>query len=451
MARSSDDRCIARNVCRRQLSDPARRQSEMPQGRPAALSETFNAAGQRRLAVHEQTRGAALKDATRCVVHPEVSHEGYASLSVPTARASTIVFPDGAGYASRNERSLDGYSYGLHGTPTTRTLEAQVAALEEGEKSVLLPSGLSAITVVMLTTLRPGDSILIPETAYPPVARFCENYLKPMGISHRIYDPLIGSGIASLMDATTRLVWTESPGSATMEVQDIPAIVEAAHKSGALVACDNTWATPLLFKPLRAGVDFSIQALTKYASGHSDLLMGAVTVRDLDLRARLRRTMLLLGLGVAPDTASLVLRGLESMSARLAHVGRIAQDFAQRLEEGLKGCEVRHPALATCPGHAAWRRDFAGASGLFSVMLPPACETRMEDALRELRTFVIGASWGGTRSILAPMRVTRSRPLLADVYDGPLLRISIGLEDPDDLWTDLENIMRRLGVWRAQA
>ena len=390
-----------------------------------------------------------MKDATRCVVHPEVSYEGYASLSVPTCRASTIVFPDGAGYASRSERDLDSYSYGLHGTPTTRTLEAQVAVLEDGQKTVLLPSGLSAITVVMLTTLQPGDSILIPETAYSPVARFCEHFLKPMGISYQVYDPLLGAEIASLIDASTRLVWTESPGSATMEVQDIPAIVDAAHASGALVACDNTWATPLLFKPLTVGVDFSIQALTKYASGHSDLLMGAVTVRDLDLRARLRKTMLLLGLGVAPDTASLVLRGLESMGARLAHVGRVALDFAHRLEAELEGCAVRHPALATCPGHAEWRRDFAGASGLFSVMLPPACETRLEDALRELRTFVIGASWGGTRSVLAPMRVKRSRPLSANLRDGLLLRISIGLEDPEDLWTDLEKVMRGLGVWHA--
>ncbi len=399
----------------------------------------------------EQITGATLKDATRCVIHPEVSHEGYASLSVPTFRASTIVFPDGAGYASRSERDLDSYSYGLHGTPTTRTLEAQVALLEDGRKTVLLPSGLSAITVVMLTVLQPGDIILIPETAYPPVARFCEQFLKPMGISHRVYDPLLGAEIANLMDATTRLVWTESPGSATMEVQDIPAVVEAAHASGALVACDNTWATPLLFKPLRAGVDFSIQALTKYASGHSDLLMGAVTVRDLDLRARLRKTMLMLGLGVAPDAASLVLRGLESMSARLAHVGRVALDFAQRLEGELKGCEVRHPALATCPGHAEWRRDFAGASGLFSVMLPPACEPRLEHALQELSTFVIGASWGGTRSILAPMRVNRSRHLPASLRDGLLLRICIGLEDPDDIWIDLENVMRGLGVWGTQS
>ena len=157
-----------------------------------------------------------MKDATRCVVHPEISHDGYTSLSVPTYRASTIVFPDSAGYASRSERNLDSYSYGLHGTPTTRTLEAQVALLEDGQKTVLLPSGLSAITVVMLTVLQPGDSILIPETAYPPVARFCEQFLKPMGISHRVYDPLLGAGIANLMDATTRLVWTESPGSATM-------------------------------------------------------------------------------------------------------------------------------------------------------------------------------------------------------------------------------------------
>ncbi|GGE53394.1 cystathionine beta-lyase [Agaricicola taiwanensis] len=385
-----------------------------------------------------------MHDKTLCVMRPEVSHEGFASLAVPTYRASTIVFKDAKSYADRKYRGPDGYSYGLHGTPTSRTLEAALTELERGVRTVLVPSGQAAIALVMTTVLMPGASVLIADTAYPPATGFCENFLKPRGISYKVYDPMIGGGIAELMDPTVKLVWTESPGSTTMEVQDIPAIVAAAHAGGALVACDNTWATPLNFKPLDHGVDFSVEALTKYVGGHSDLLMGSVSVRELPQQRRLKDTMRMMGIGVSPDDCALVLRGLETMGVRLAHCAAVAIDFAQRLAELVPAHLVLHPALEHNPGHEFWKRDFSGASGVFSLIVPPAAEEALPDLLTAAKVFSIGASWGGTHSLLAPMNVTGDRSVTASVHPGTILRISIGLEDPRDLWTDLLPIARAI-------
>lgn len=382
-----------------------------------------------------------MRDQTLCVRHPDVSHEGFASLGTPTYRASTIVFPDAQSYADRKHRGPDGYSYGLHGTPTSRTLEAALTGLEGGVRTVLLPSGQAAIAVIFLTVLQPGDTVLIPDTAYPPVRGFCENFLAPRGVDFRIYDPLIGDGIAELIDDTVKLVWTESPGSTTMEIQDIPAIVKAAHARGALVGCDNTWATPVYFKPLKHGVDFSMEALTKYVNGHSDLLMGSVSVADLPLHRRLKDTMRMMGFGVSPDDCSLVLRGLETMAIRLRHASAIALDFAQRMEARLPAGRVLHPGLPTAEGHDLWCRDFTGSSGVFSVIVPPHAETALPELLTAAKVFSIGASWGGTHSLLAPMSVAGSRQFGRPEYEQTILRISIGLEDPEDLWGDLEPII----------
>ena len=385
-----------------------------------------------------------MRDLSRCVHHPAVSKEGYASLSVPTYRASTIVFPDAQAYADRSKRGPDGYSYGMHGTPTTRTLEAQLSALNGAERTVLLPSGQAAITVVLLSLLLPGDNVLIPDTAYPPVRGFCVNYLKPRGIGFTVYDPMIGAGIAALMNDHTKLVWLESPGSTTMEIQDFRAIADAAHAGGALVGCDNTWATSLLFKPLDHGADFVMEALTKYVGGHSDLLLGAVSVRDLTLRQRLKDTMRMIGIAVSPDDVALALRGIETMGIRLAHVGRVALDFAQRLQAFSAAVQVLHPALPSCPGHEFWLRDFAGSSGVFSVVLPAAVEPLLGPALSAMKLFAIGASWGGTRSLVAPMRVQADRVATAWSEQGTILRISVGLEDPAELWGDLETLFQAL-------
>jgi cysteine-S-conjugate beta-lyase len=384
-----------------------------------------------------------MRDSTRCVRHPAVSQEGFASLTVPTYRASTIVYDGPESFAKRRQRGLDGYMYGTHGTPTTRTLEAQLTELHGGVRTVLLPSGLSAVTIVMLAVLLPGDRVLIPDTIYPPARAFCANYLKPRGIDHAVYDPLIGAGIADLIDSRTKLVWIESPGSATMELQDVPAIVQAAKRKGALVACDNTWATALLFKPLAHGADFAVEALTKYVGGHSDLLMGSVTVTDLGLRQRLKETINHIGISVSPDDCQLALRGIQTMGVRVAHVGRVSEAIARRLEAEPVVDRVLHPALPACPGHEVWRRDFKGSSGLFSVVLKPGAEANLDAALRGLRLFAIGASWGGTHSLIAPMAV-KSERTVKPWTEGVILRVSIGLEDEDDLWSDLRGLLQAL-------
>lgn len=379
-----------------------------------------------------------MKDLSRVVHHPPVSLSGFATLTVPTYRASTIVFDDAKAYAERKRRGPDGYTYGLHGTPTTRTLEAQLSALEQAERTVIVPSGQAAITIVMLTVVLPGQKVLIPDTAYPPVRGFCVNYLKPRGIEHEIYDPMMGARIADLIDERTALVWIESPGSTTMEFQDVPEIIRVAHEKGALVGCDNTWATPLLFKPLVQGADFSVEAITKYVGGHSDLLMGSISVRDVALHRRLRDTTRMIGIGVSPDDCALALRGLETMGVRLAHMGRVSTEIAQRLACFPAIDRVLHPALPSCPGHEYWKRDYTGASGVFSVVLRPSTDTLLETALSAMQIFSIGASWGGTHSLIAPMYVKTDRVVTPWAQEGAILRISIGLEDEADLWADLD-------------
>ncbi|MDR6821009.1 cystathionine beta-lyase [Neorhizobium sp. 2083] len=380
-----------------------------------------------------------MRDNTLCVKHPAISHDGYASLATATYRASTIVFDSAEAYANRSKRGPDGYTYGLHGTPTSRTLEASICTLEQGQRTVLVPSGQAAITIVFLSVLLPGDSVLIPDSAYPPVAGFCENFLKPRGISYRIYDPMIGADIADLIDDTVKLIWTESPGSTTMEVQDIPAIVATAKTRGVLTGCDNTWATPLYFKPLAFDMDFSSMALTKYVGGHSDLLMGSISVKDITLHRKLKDTMRMIGMGPSPDDCALALRGMETMGVRLAHSGRVALDFAGRIASRIKQGLVLHPALEGSPGHPVWKRDFSGTSGVFSIVIPAHAEAALPGLLTAAKTFSIGASWGGTHSLLAPMTITRATDDQA--HKGTILRISIGLEDENDLWADLEPIV----------
>ena len=382
-----------------------------------------------------------MHDATRSVHHPAVNEEGYASLTVPTHRASTIVYPDAASFFARKHRGFDGYTYGLHGTPTTRTLEAQLTALHGGARTVLVPSGQAAVTIVLLSVLLPGDKLLIPDQVYQPVRSFCEEYLKPRGIDYGVYDPLIGAGIANLIDDKVKLVWVESPGSNTMEVQDVPAIVKAAKSRGVLVGCDNTWATPLIFKPLAHGADFACEALTKYVGGHSDLLLGSITVADLGLREQLKETLRGFGVGVSPDECQLALRGIETLALRLSHMGKVSEDFARRLARSPAVETVLHPALPSCPGHEFWQRDMGRSSGVFSIVLKPVPHAVFEAALSALRVFAIGASWGGTRSLIAPLAPEGDRTVVPWPYPGPSLRISIGLEDQDDLWNDLDALL----------
>tara|TARA_B100000674_G_scaffold34686_1_gene24215 strand:- start:13689 stop:14924 length:1236 start_codon:yes stop_codon:yes gene_type:complete len=383
-----------------------------------------------------------MSDTTTCVRAPEVSEEGYASLAASVHRASTIVFPDSAAYANRAERGADGYSYGLSGTPTTRKLQAAINELQTAEGTLLLPSGQAAIMLVFVSVLKPGDTVLVPDCAYAPVRSFCKNFLAPRGIHHRVYNPLASADeIAELFDETVRLIWVETPGSTTMEMSDVTALVAKAHASDILVGCDNTWATPLNFKPVSVGVDFVAEALTKYPGGHSDVLMGSVSVRDRDWFLSLKSMMSMMGLGVSPDDCALVLRGLETMPLRLRHSQKVALEFAQRICDQVSPDLVLHPALPNDPGHALWKRDFSGASGVFSIVIPDEKVSFVTEAIDCAKTFSIGASWGGTHSLLAPMSVAADRTFPWPGDANMILRISIGLEDPDDLWRDLQSIV----------
>jgi cystathionine beta-lyase len=382
-----------------------------------------------------------MNDQTACVIHPTVSLEGYESLGVATYRASTIRFSDSHAYATRLERGDDGYSYGLYGTPTGRTLEKQIAHLEQAVRTFLVPSGQGAVALAMLALLKMGDAVLIPDSVYPPVRDFADTDLARYGIRAIYYDP---SQPLPAIDDAVRLIWVESPGSTTMEIQDLPAIAKQAQARGILVGCDNTWATPLLFKPLGFGADISVQAVTKYISGHSDVLMGSISVRDRGLATQIKKFLGRLGIGTSADDCSLALRGLETLPVRLAHQGQAALRIAQWIAEQPLVDRVLHPALEDCPGHSLWRRDFAGASGVFSVLLKPRAVAHVHAALDTMKTFAIGASWGGTRSLIVPMSVKAFRT--ARPWSDPdlVLRLSIGLEAESDLMSDLTRFFDHL-------
>lgn len=385
-----------------------------------------------------------MNDLTQCVLTPEVPTEGFDPLGVGVHRGSTIVFKDAAAYASRGDRGHKGYSYGLYGTPTTRTLEAKLTALEGGAWTFLSPSGQAANALAVMPFLAAGDHILIADTAYPPMRDLAETDLRRLGVAVDFFDPVSSNDVASKIRGNTKLVWCESPGSTTMEIMDLPVVAAIAHSHGALVGVDNTWATPLNFKPLLHGADIVTEALTKFVSGHSDVLMGSITVRDESLIQPIRSFIGRMGIGVSPDDASLVLRGFETLGVRLRHSDRIARDFARRLADHPLVDRVLHPALESFPGHDIWKRDFSGSSGVFSITFRQDVSAHVAEALDALKLFAIGASWGGTRSLAAPMSIDRFRT--ATSWAGPdvILRLSIGLEDENELWEDIGRFLERL-------
>lgn len=374
----------------------------------------------------------------------------FQSLAPAVHRGSTVVFDSMAAYRDRKSRFYDGYSYGLYGTPTSRALEAAIAALEGATHSFVVPSGMAAITLVTLACVERGRRVLLPDSIYEPVRTLAGTLLTPLRIEAEFYDPLCGAAIARFLDDATALVWVESPGSVTMEVQDVPGIVAAARTRGIPVAADATWATPLRCRALDLGVDFAVSALSKYQNGHSDVLMGAVSVRDAGRYRRLRDVARVLGYGVSPDDCALVLRGLETLGVRLDRAEATALRLAEWLALQPEVAEVLHPAVPSCPGHAAWQRDFRGASGVFSVVLQPWTRPLLADAVETLELFVIGASWGATRSIVAPIDSPPARTTAAWPHAGPLLRISAGLEDAARLVADLERAFAVLRRGRPQ-
>jgi cystathionine beta-lyase len=352
----------------------------------------------------------------------------------PVQRASTILFGS-ADEAQAAAPAFGEYYYGLHGTPTQWALAEALTELEPGAAGTFLyPSGLAAITAPLLAILSPGDELLVTDSAYLPTRRFCEGFLKRFGVATRYYDPLIGGGIAGLIGENTRAILLESPGSLTMEVQDVPAICQAARERGVVTLLDNTWATPLFFPAIAAGVDMSMLAATKYVGGHSDVMIGAVTA-TADYYRTLERTSWELGFSLSPDDAWLGSRGLRTMEVRLRRHEESALKVARWLKAQPQVARVLHPALPDCPGHAHWERDFNGSSGLFSFILNGGDAAARARLIDSLEMFSIGFSWGGFESLVVPADPIRTvTPWSAE---GPLVRLHIGLEDPDDLVDDL--------------
>ena len=368
---------------------------------------------------------------------------GFAAYPTPIHHASTVLFKDVASLRSGDWRSKQAYTYGLHGTPTTFTLEARLAAIEGGTHCLLAPSGLAAISMILLALLKSGDDVLLPDNVYNPTRELGRWLANDFGVSARFYDPLVGAGIADLIQPNTTLIWTEAPGSVSMEVPDLRAICAAAHDKGILVALDNTWAAGLALRGFDVGADIVMQALTKYQSGGSDVLMGAVITRDTAINDRIATSHMRLGMGVGGDDAWLVLRGLETMKLRFDAHDASARKVAAWLKGRPEIAKVLHPAFEDCPGHDVWQRDFTGAGGLFSVVFDARFSGEQVDRFVDaLALFGIGYSWGGTHSLAVPYRMQGMRRGWPDT--GPLVRFNIGLEGTDDLIADIEQALGRL-------
>jgi cystathionine beta-lyase len=376
------------------------------------------------------------------LLHPETSApQGFRSLATPVFRGSTTLFDKAAAIRDTWNHDDAPYTYGSYGTPTTLELAARLAELEGARRCFITPGGQAALVLVYFACLSAGDHVLVPETVYGPSRAFADRVLRRLGVQVEYYESQERDGIAARLRPHTRLVWCESPGSITMDIQDVPAIVAAAHASGVIVALDNTWAAGVLFKPFDHGVDISVQALTKYVGGHSDLLLGSVTVRDEVLYQRLGIAYQDLGMAASPDDCSLALRGLQTLSVRLQAVEASALRVASWLAARAEIETVLHPALPSCPGHEIWKRDFTGSSGLFSVVFrEPASRRELQDAMDRLTLFRMGYSWGGVSSLVV-MPDTAAAPN-ARRFGDRLLRFYVGLEDPDDLIGDLQQAFR---------
>ena len=383
-----------------------------------------------------------MRDDTKITHIGRDPHANHGIVNPPVYRASTILFPTlEAMRASHPDKNVH---YGRYGTPTTAALTEAIAALDGAAGAVAVGSGKSAIVGTLLSLTKAGNRLLVVDSAYAPTRAFASGMLKRFGVETTYYDPRLGEGIADLIDAKTRVLFLESPGSLTFEVQDVPALVQAAKAKNPDIAVviDNTWATPLFFKPLKHGVDVSIQAGTKYVGGHSDLMLGLVGVNEQFLKPVRAGLMDVVG-AAAPDDCWLALRGLRTMAVRLARHCASGIEVAKWLQEQDVVEEVLHPALETHPDHALFRRDFKGASGLFGFRLKPGPKGGLAAMLDRMKLFGMGYSWGGFESLLIPCDPTPIRTATPWSCDGCLLRIHVGLEDPADLIEDLKAGLER--------
>jgi cystathionine beta-lyase len=380
------------------------------------------------------------------LIHSEASVPGgFRSLATPVFRGSTTLFPDAASATDDWRQDRVGYTYGLYGTPTALELGARIAELEGGTHTFLTPGGQGAIALIYFAHTRAGDHVLVPDSAYGPNRAFARKILARYGVEVEFYSPTIGAGIEQLMRPTTRLVWCESPGSVTMEVQDVPAIVDVAHRHDAIVALDNTYAAGVYFDAFAHGVDVTMQALTKYIGGHSDLLLGSVTVRDDAGYERVGSVLQLLGMAVSPDDCSLALRGMQTLGVRLGALEKSTLAVARWLAQRPEIERVLHPALPSCPGHEIWKRDFTGSTSIFSIVFKAEyTKDQILAFVDALELFEIGYSWGGVTSLAVPFfSPPRNIPV---VRRDALVRLNIGLENTEDLIADLE---RALGMARS--
>ena len=379
----------------------------------------------------------------------EVTHLGrdpkrhIGAVNTPVYRATTILFDTLAELEAAERGEYPGITYGLHGLPTVADLQAAMAQLEGGYASLAVPSGLAAITLALLGTTRAGDHVLVTDAVYGPTRRFCDNQLDRFGIEVSYYDPLAGESIERHFRPNTRLVFAESPGSLTFEVQDLGAIAAVAHAKGALVMLDNTWATPLGFRAFEHGADISLHAGTKYIGGHSDVLVGLITCNEAAFPA-LHRLWTDMGVALSSDDAFLALRGLRTLAVRLERHTQSALQIAHWLREQPEVAEVIFPALPGSRGHELWKRDFLGACGLFGVILKPVEKARVAALLDGMRLFRMGWSWGGFESLIIPANVARAKRTIPWNAGGPYLRLHVGLESVDDLIGDLADGFARL-------
>ncbi|MCC7005364.1 MAG: cystathionine beta-lyase [Ottowia sp.] len=388
-----------------------------------------------------------------CLPHLRVRiPKGFASLSPPVWRASTVLFPNMEALRQYHASDEESWSYGLQSTPTQYELAQKLAQIEGGYHSLLLPSGLAAFSLIQFTFLRHGDGLLIPDSVYFPNRTHAEWLMRDFGIKVQFYDPMNLPALSKLITAKTKLIFIEAPGSITMEVPDIPAITALAQSRGVITAIDNTWSGGLLCRPFDLGVDITMQALTKYQSGGSDVLMGSIVTRELRLHDQLRTRRRHMGWGVSSDDCYFLLRSLPSMAVRIAQHGANAQALANWLNQRKEVVRVLHPALPDCAGHAFWQRDFSGASGLFSVVFNKRYrQTQVDAFIEDLQLFGIGYSWGGAHSLVMHYDVLSQRSIAVwpptEWHDrdevGCLVRLYCGLESPAELIADVEQSMSR--------
>ena len=376
-----------------------------------------------------------IKNDTRLVTSGRDPQAYHGFVNPPVYHASTLLYPTAEDQVAHRAR----YNYGRRGTPTSEALENALREIDGDACAgvALLPSGLAAISAALFATASAGDHALVPDSVYRPTRNFCNGVFKRFGVETTYYDPLIGADIAKLFKPNTRVVFVEAPGSQSFEMQDIPAIAKIAHDRNAVVLMDNTWATPLYFRPFEKGVDLEIQAGTKYIGGHSDIMFGCVSANAATLPA-LKDTVYSMGLCVGPDDMYLALRGLRTLGVRLDRHYQSGLRVARWFEQRPEVLRVMHPALESDPGHKIWKRDFTGASGLFSVAFKPTSEQSVHAFLNELALFGLGFSWGGFESLAILFDCTEYRTATKWAPGGPTVRFHIGLEDPDDLIADLE-------------